>query len=297
MKNYKKYFTINKLFINKYIIAIMTAALIDFYLVILLCCTFFTILKFSLFSGLFPGSQTVYLVFGLYYVIFFQGHMRPLMADGIVSVTQAHQKAYDFFCQVESVHLPWGMYRKFCSVFRELWDRDAWNKNLKSDCIPGGFPKKITPFISSLNPLVKHQSGVFQVTTWARHCGKYPELNRQLNWLLDFCTFLALTRLHPSFSPLRILTKLLFSQFPLLYLSWGDVALTSFLKEPEPLRQRWRRLVCFRQEPAHTLIQTHTQTHNAHSFCFKHVNCFPSVLGTHTALEIFLSFVKKFSWV
>lgn len=105
--------------------------------------------------------------------------------------------------------------------------------------------------------------------------------------------FLPPTYPHQTF----VLTVSLFSPslryFPLLYLSWGDVALTSFLKEPEPLRQRWRRLVCFRQEPAHTLIQTH----NAHSFCFKHVNCFPSVLGTHTALEIFLSFVKKFSWV
>lgn len=68
--------------------------------------------------------------------------------------------------------------------------------------------------------------------------------------------------------------------FPPLSLSWGDVALTSFLKELGLLRPWWRRLVCFRQELTHTLIQTHTRPHNAHSFCFKHVNCFPSVLDT-----------------
>ncbi len=99
-----------------------------------------------------------------------------------------------------------------------------------------------------------------------------------------------------GYTPPRILTKRVLSlcfppslcYFPLLYLSWGDVASTSFLKELGPLRQRWRRLVFYRQEPAHT------QTHNAHSFRFKHVNCFPSVLGTHPSLGNLLIVCEEF---
>ncbi len=143
--------------------------------------------------------------------------------------------------------------------------------------------------------LKNSQSGVFQVMTWARHCGKYPELNWQLTiGLLYLSRFDAASPPPPP--PPRILTKRVLSlcfppslcYFPLLYLSWGDVASTSFLKELGPLRQRWRRPIFYRQEPAHT------QTHNAHSFRFKHVNCFPSVLGTHPSLGNLLIVCEEF---
>lgn len=124
----------------------------------------------------------------------------------------------------------------------------------------------------------------FQVMTWARHCGKYPELNRQLTiWLLYLSRFDAATT--PPKDPHQTCALTLFSSFLVLFsstvslLRWCTIDFLPQRTGPSETEMEETRLLPTRTR-SHTYTNTRTQTHNAHSFRFKHVNCFPSVLVT-----------------
>lgn len=109
------------------------------------------------------------------------------------------------------------------------------------------------------------------------------------NWLLDFCTFLALTRLHPNPPPHGSSPNFCSHSFSVFFppcITFLHCISPEVMYHWLPSSKNW---VFWDRDGGDssasdknslTLIQTHAHTrpHNAHSFCFKHVNCFPSVL-------------------